>query len=99
MRYMPTFRRRNTGEWHGGLLKLIAIVVVIFLLIGPGIRCAQQLPELAGQAAGQIFAGIGKGLGVVSDAVFSAVVIMVMVTTLLTPPLLKITLARSRPAA
>ncbi len=44
---------------------------------------------------GLIFASIGKGLGVVSDAVFSAVVIMVMVTTFLTPPLLKITLARS----
>jgi Kef-type K+ transport system membrane component KefB len=44
---------------------------------------------------GLIFASIGKGLGVVNDAVFSAVVIMVMVTTLLTPPLLKVTLARS----
>jgi Kef-type K+ transport system membrane component KefB len=32
---------------------------------------------------------------VVNDEVFSAVVIMVMVTTLLAPPLLKITLARS----
>lgn len=44
---------------------------------------------------GLIFASIGKGLGVVNDAMFSAVVIMVMITTLLTPPLLKITLARS----
>jgi Kef-type K+ transport system membrane component KefB len=44
---------------------------------------------------GLIFASIGKGLGVVDDALFSAVVIMVMLTTLLTPPLLKITLARS----
>lgn len=44
---------------------------------------------------GLIFASIGRGLGVVSDAVFSAVVLMVMVTTLLTPPLLKITLERS----
>jgi Kef-type K+ transport system membrane component KefB len=44
---------------------------------------------------GLIFASIGKGLGVVSDALFSAVVIMVMVTTLLAPPLLKVTLARS----
>jgi Kef-type K+ transport system membrane component KefB len=45
---------------------------------------------------GLIFASIGKGLGVVSDAVFSAVVIMVLVTTLLAPPLLKLTLARSQ---
>jgi Kef-type K+ transport system membrane component KefB len=44
---------------------------------------------------GLIFAAIGKGLGVVSDALFSAMVIMVMITTRLTPPLLKITLARS----
>lgn len=45
---------------------------------------------------GLIFAGIGKGLGVVNDAVFSAVVIMVMVTTLLTPPLLKLTLGAAQ---
>lgn len=43
---------------------------------------------------GLIFASIGKGLGVVDDAIFSAVVIMVIVTTLVTPPLLKFTLAR-----
>ncbi len=43
---------------------------------------------------GLIFASIGKGLGVVDDAVFSAVVIMVIVTTLMTPPLLKFSLAR-----
>jgi len=43
---------------------------------------------------GLIFASIGKSLGVVDDAVFSAVVIMVIVTTLMTPPLLKFSLAR-----
>ena len=43
---------------------------------------------------GLIFASIGKNLGVLDDAVFSAVVIMVIVTTLMTPPLLKFTLAR-----
>jgi len=43
---------------------------------------------------GLIFASIGKGLGVVDDAIFSAVVIMVIATTLVTPPLLKFTLAR-----
>ena len=42
---------------------------------------------------GLIFASIGKGLKVIDDATFSAVVIMVIVTTLITPPVLKITLA------
>jgi Kef-type K+ transport system membrane component KefB len=43
---------------------------------------------------GLIFASIGKSLKVIDDATFSAVVIMVVVTTLITPPLLKITLRR-----
>jgi Kef-type K+ transport system membrane component KefB len=48
---------------------------------------------------GLIFAGIGaslilRGQPVISVPVFSAVVIMVIVTTLMTPPALKITLAR-----
>ena len=42
---------------------------------------------------GLIFASIGKGLGVVDDSIFSAVVIMVIATTLMTPPLLKLSLA------
>jgi Kef-type K+ transport system membrane component KefB len=50
---------------------------------------------------GLIFASIGKYLNVVDDATFSAVVIMIIVTTLITPPILKLTLARKRrvPAA
>jgi Kef-type K+ transport system membrane component KefB len=44
---------------------------------------------------GLIFAGVGKNLKVIDDSIFSAIVIMVIVTTLITPPLLKITLARS----
>ena len=48
---------------------------------------------------GLIFAGIGatlvlRGQPVISVPVFSAVVIMVIVTTLMTPPVLKITLSR-----
>jgi Kef-type K+ transport system membrane component KefB len=48
---------------------------------------------------GLIFAGIGASLllhgrPVISVPIFSAVVIMVIVTTLMTPPALKITLAR-----
>jgi Kef-type K+ transport system membrane component KefB len=47
---------------------------------------------------GLIFANIGKNLKVIDDAAFSAVVIMVIITTLITPPLLKWTLARSERA-
>jgi Kef-type K+ transport system membrane component KefB len=48
---------------------------------------------------GLIFAGIGaslilRGQPVISISIFSAVVIMVIVTTLMTPPALKVTLAR-----
>jgi Kef-type K+ transport system membrane component KefB len=48
---------------------------------------------------GLIFAGIGRGLGVVSDSIFASIIIMVIITTMLTPPLLKLTLARGAPKA
>jgi Kef-type K+ transport system membrane component KefB len=48
---------------------------------------------------GLIFAGIGRGLGVVNDSIFASIVIMVIITTLLTPPLLKLTLANEAPGA
>ncbi len=44
---------------------------------------------------GLIFASIGRGLGVVDDVLFTATVIMVIVTTFITPPALKLTLARA----
>ncbi len=80
---------------------LLTVVAIAGKLVA-GLGCSPKLDRLSvgvgmmprGEV-GLIFASIGKGLGVVSDAVFSAVVIMVMVTTLLAPPLLKITLARS----
>lgn len=43
---------------------------------------------------GLIFASIGKSLGVIDDSIFSAIVLMVILTTLITPPLLKFSLAR-----
>jgi Kef-type K+ transport system membrane component KefB len=45
---------------------------------------------------GLIFASMGKQMKVIDDATFSAIVIMVIVTTLITPPLLKLTLSRRR---
>jgi Kef-type K+ transport system membrane component KefB len=47
---------------------------------------------------GLIFASIGKSLKVMDDATFSAVVMMVMLTTLVTPPVLKLTLQRKQSA-
>lgn len=44
---------------------------------------------------GLIFAGIGKTLGVIDDGLFSAAVIMVIVTTVVTPPLLKMSFGKS----
>lgn len=41
---------------------------------------------------GLVFASIGKSLGVIDAAMFSAVVLMVVITTLVAPPLLKLTL-------
>jgi Kef-type K+ transport system membrane component KefB len=43
---------------------------------------------------GLIFASIGRTMNVVDSATFSAIVIMVIVTTLVTPPLLKVTITR-----
>ncbi len=43
---------------------------------------------------GLIFAGIGKGLGVIDDGLFSAAVIMVIITTVVTPPLLKMSMVK-----
>ncbi len=46
---------------------------------------------------GLIFAGAGRILKVIDDATFSAVIMMVIVTTLLTPPLLRMTLSHAKP--
>ena len=46
---------------------------------------------------GLIFAGAGRILKVIDDATFSAIIMMVIVTTLLTPPLLKMTLSHAKP--
>jgi Kef-type K+ transport system membrane component KefB len=43
---------------------------------------------------GLIFAAIGKALNIVDGAIYSAIVFMVIFTTLMTPSLLKMTLAR-----
>jgi Kef-type K+ transport system membrane component KefB len=89
-------------DWKVVLTAALLTFVAILGKVVAGWACSKKLDRLSvgigmmprGEV-GLIFASIGKGLGVVSDSIFSAVVIMVMVTTLLTPPLLKVTLARS----
>lgn len=44
-----------------------------------------------------IFAGIGKSLGIITDSIFSALIVMVIFTTLITPPLLKLTMKKTLP--
>ena len=88
-----------------GVAGLAAVLTVCAIAgkLAAGVACPAQLDRLTvgvgmmprGEV-GLIFASIGKALGVVDDALFSAVVVMVMLTTLLTPPLLKVTLARAR---
>jgi Kef-type K+ transport system membrane component KefB len=93
-------------NWQAVGIALALSVAAIVGKVAAGYVCKKPLDRLSigigmmprGEV-GLIFAGIGKGLNVVSDGVFSAVIIMVMITTLLTPPLLKITLARSEARA
>jgi Kef-type K+ transport system membrane component KefB len=81
-----------------GVLTVVAIAgkLVAGFVCSPKLdRTSIGLGMMPRGEVGLIFASVGRGLGVVDDATFSAVVIMVMVTTLLTPPLLKISLERS----
>jgi Kef-type K+ transport system membrane component KefB len=55
-------------------------------------RIAVGLGMMPRGEVGLIFAAIGKSLGVITDALFSAVVLMVIVTTLMAPPLLKLSM-------
>ena len=85
------------------LLSLAAIVGKMICAAGVLERGLDRTSVAVGMVprgeVGLIFASIGAGLTlhghrVISEDVFAAVVIMVMVTTLITPPTLKLTLAR-----
>jgi Kef-type K+ transport system membrane component KefB len=84
-------------------LSLAAIIGKMICAAGVVERGLDRLSVAVGMVprgeVGLIFAGIGAtlvlhGERVISVPLFSAVVIMVIVTTLITPPALKITLAR-----
>lgn len=85
------------------LLSLAAILGKMICALGVVEKGLDRISVAVGMVprgeVGLIFAGIGaslvlNGQPVVRPAVFGAVVIMVIVTTLITPPALKITLAR-----
>jgi Kef-type K+ transport system membrane component KefB len=85
------------------LLTVAAIVGKMICAAGVAERGLDRTSVALGMVprgeVGLIFASIGAGLvlhghRVINDSVFGAVVIMVIVTTLITPPALKVTLAR-----
>jgi Kef-type K+ transport system membrane component KefB len=85
------------------LLSVAAVLGKLVCALGVVERGLDRLSVAVGMVprgeVGLIFAGIGASLTlhghkVISASVFAAVVIMVIVTTLITPPALKITLAR-----
>lgn len=85
------------------LLSIAAIIGKMICALGVLEKSLDRISVAVGMVprgeVGLIFAGIGAGLylhgePVISVSIFSAVVIMVIVTTLITPPVLKITLAR-----
>jgi Kef-type K+ transport system membrane component KefB len=74
---------------------IIGKQVCAYGAIGKGLnRASIGVGMIPRGEVGLIFASIGRNLNVVDDATFSAIVIMVIVTTLITPPLLKIAIAR-----
>jgi len=84
---------------------LIALGITVASIVGKqacglGVKCpgASKLTVGIGMISrgevGLIFAGIGKELGVLDDSIFGAIVILVILTTLITPPLLKWSIAR-----
>jgi Kef-type K+ transport system membrane component KefB len=86
-------------DFHVLMMAAGLLVAAILGKIAAGIgarharnRIAVGLGMMPRGEVGLIFAAIGKSLGVITDALFSAVVLMVIVTTLLAPPLLKLSM-------
>jgi Kef-type K+ transport system membrane component KefB len=76
---------------------VIGKLVAGFGVAGPANRFAIGAGMLPRGEVGLIFAAIGKELGVVNDALFSSLVLVVVITTLVAPPLIKLSL-KNRPA-
>lgn len=76
---------------------LILAAVFGKLLSGAGARQSREklaigIGMMPRGEVGLVFAAIGRTLGVIDDAAFSAVALMVIVTTLIAPPLLKLSI-------
>ncbi len=85
------------------VLSIVAIIGKMICALGVVEKGLDRISVAVGMVprgeVGLIFAGIGASLvlhgePVINPSIFSAVVIMVIVTTLVTPPALKVTLAR-----
>ena len=86
-------------DWEVVILAAGLLVAAIVGKLGCGLGASRDMNRwaigigmLPRGEVGLIFAAIGKGLGVVDDALFSSLVLVVIITTLLSPPLLKISL-------
>jgi Kef-type K+ transport system membrane component KefB len=93
---LETFMNTQVLFMAGGLL---VAAIVGKLVCGYGARkginrLSVGLGMMPRGEVGLIFVAIGKSLGVINDALFSAIVLMVIITTLISPPLLKLALAR-----
>ena len=82
-------------------LAITAVSVIGKQICGLGVRCKSASKLVVGIGmisrgeVGLIFAGVGRELGVIDDSLFGAIVIMVILTTLVTPPLLKWSIAKN----
>jgi len=86
-------------DWQVVILAAGLLVAAIAGKLACGLGASKQMNRwaigvgmLPRGEVGLVFAAIGKGLGVVDDAMFSSLVLVVIITTLLSPPLLKISL-------
>jgi len=59
MKLYPPTPKRSAGSAAGALVKLVVVVALVFVFIGPLLRCAQQLPSMAGHAAAQAVSNTG----------------------------------------
>jgi len=93
---LETFLQPEIMMLAGGLL-IAAIIGKVLSGYGAFVknRLAIGIGMMPRGEVGLIFAAMGKSLGVIDDALFSAVVLMVIVTTLMSPPLFKLSVKRS----
>jgi len=87
------------------IVAIIGKLVCSWGVLEPGVnKRAVGLGMIPRGEVGLIFAGVGRGIttpdghAVIDDATFSAIVVMVMITTMITPPMLKLSLSSQKPS-